>query len=123
MASLHMRDESIRCAITIMSREAIYYSVQPPLRAYVGKPFIIPYSPVLLARHLRLHRTHRWSDPDRLDIDEFANAERRKLASVPTMFNPTKGQAGIGGGHAIYKDCATLDTPCQLACQVNVAGP
>src|SRR6516164_8917298 len=39
--------------------------------------------------------------PDRLDIDEFANAERGQFASIPRVFNAAERQTGIRADEVI----------------------
>src|SRR5260370_17468922 len=63
------------------------------------------------------------SDPDGLDIDELADTESGKLASVATAFDASKRQTGVGGSHAIDEDTSRLDTACQLARTLDVARP
>ena len=36
-----------------------------------------------------------WSNPNGLDIHEFANTERRQLATIPTMFDSSKWKPWI----------------------------
>src|ERR1700686_70916 len=62
-------------------------------------------TPRLRCIHLR--------QPDRLDIDELANAEAGKFATVAAFLDATEGNARIGVGHAVDEDTTALHPPCQ----------
>lgn len=64
-----------------------------------------------------------WSYPDRLDIYEFAYAERGKLSSIAAAFDSAKWQTRIGGRHAVDEDSACLDAMRQFAGTLYVLGP
>ncbi len=65
----------------------------------------------------------RRTDPDGLDVDELANAERRQFASVPTALDPTERQAWITGCHPVDEDATRLDPACKLLSMLDIARP
>src|SRR5579883_2951815 len=79
----------------------------------------------LLARHFRRHgcRADSRADPDSLDIDEFADAERGEFAPVAAAFDAAEGQARVGCRHAVDEDAAAFDAPRELATAFDVARP
>src|SRR5579885_1115831 len=79
----------------------------------------------LLARHFRRHggRADSRADPDSLEIDEFADAERGEFAPVAAAFDAAEGQARVGCRHAVDEDAAAFDAPRELATAFDVARP
>src|SRR5262245_42149776 len=62
-------------------------------------------------------------DPDRFDVDEFADALARKLAPVARTLHPAEGQSRVGRDHGVDEDQAGIDLIDQAAALLVVIGP
>src|SRR5262249_18146582 len=69
--------------------------------------------PALLHRQCGwgLRRASGRADPDRLHVDELADAELQELAPVAAALDAAEGQLRIGGCHAVDEDAARLQPP------------
>src|SRR5205085_509194 len=70
-----------------------------------------------------LRRLLRGADPDRLDVHEFADAERGELAAVAAALHAAEWQPWVRRDHPVDEHRARLDAPGERAAAVQVGRP
>src|SRR5207302_5301665 len=68
----------------------------------------------LFARSLCRCVLYLGTNPDRLDVDKFPDAERGEFAPIATTLDSAERKARVRGRHTVNEDPASLDTRCQL---------